>query len=320
MNNDIMLLCSSPISFDRDNILSLISDITHRQIEISILSFEIPMGILNTISSLTKGVIVHPQKAEDINDFFTYMIYKRAVRETIKLGLAGCRLLKENYLICSCHHRLCCMVYTCKICNDQYCSLPAYCRHCNTFNLNSALVYQLKQGYVEEKEHMCFPYKLQTYYTKNINKQKYQELFTYTVTQLLKTNKKDFLKTFAVNPNSHNTPNDSNAPVLKINDVNLSFQIKLLFLYLKYSTKSSTQYNNLMKIIPINQTIEDYVKENTVFLLKNGFVCSGCDAKFHITKTDDLTRIFVYNNCFDIFCEECYQYIYDNDLGCLACE
>lgn len=323
MNNDILLICSSPISFDRDNVLSLISDITHHQVEISILSFEIPVKILDTISSLTKAVLFHPKKTEDINNFLTYMIYKRTVREIIKLGLAGSLLLKENNLICSCHHTLCCMVYTCKICNDHYCSLPAYCRHCNTLNINSALVYQLKQGYVEEKEHKCFAYKLNTYYTKNINNKYYQELFEYAVKRLLIANKKDFLKTFSVNPSSHNVSNDYNdnsIPILKLDDVNLSFQIKILLVYMRYQNKTNTRFNNLMKVIPINQTIDEYINDNNKFLLRDWFDCCGCDSRFNIIAPDDLNRIFVYNNCYDMFCEECYQYIYDNDLGCLTCE
>ncbi len=58
---------------------------------------------------------------------------------------------------------------------------------------------------------------------------------------------------------------------------------------------------------------------NKGMILRDYMRCCGCDQILEIKDEKDFENIFIFSNCLDIFCLECYKYIIKNNIGCLEC-
>ena len=314
MNNDIMLISSSPISFDRDNIFEIITLFTSLKVEVNVLSLETPYELLKSLSKLTNGTFAQATQEKEVDNFLSDIIYKRTNKQIIKLSLAG-NQVGDNNLICFCHHKLISLGYSCKVCNNYYCTLPSYCRHCETLNVNMTMVYQIKkgnsnsdnQGYLSKP--VCKPYKLYKYYSEHLMNDDFIKFVDRINSTLFQMHNKEFTK-------EAKCPNDPEKKEIGFKFCGLEYQIKILFVYLKY--KSSYLFHNMNKNIKSN-TEENLISETKLFLLKDSLRCSGCEENIEINDAQGLRRVFVYDKCLDTYCETCYRFIIENDIGCVSC-
>ena len=63
----------------------------------------------------------------------------------------------------------------------------------------------------------------------------------------------------------------------------------------------------------------DLIKDNKIIILKDYMKCHGCDKILVIRDKNDFDNIFIFSNCLDIFCLDCYKYLIKNNIGCLEC-
>ena len=68
-----------------------------------------------------------------------------------------------------------------------------------------------------------------------------------------------------------------------------------------------------------SNTEENLISETKLFLLKDSLRCSGCEENIEINDAQGLRRVFVYDKCLDTYCETCYRFIIENDIGCVSC-
>ena len=48
-------------------------------------------------------------------------------------------------------------------------------------------------------------------------------------------------------------------------------------------------------------------------------MCEGCNENIEITDANGLKNVFIFDKCLDCYCEKCYRYIIENDIGCISC-
>ena len=86
--------------------------------------------------------------------------------------------------------------------------------------------------------------------------------------------------------------------------------------YLKYKSKYLL-HNASKNIRSTNET--DLISETKLFLLKDNLRCAGCNENIEITDANGLKNVFIFDKCLDCYCEKCYRYIIENDIGCISC-
>lgn len=310
LNNDILLLSSSPITYDRDNIYEIIAMLNLFKVEVNILTLETPYELLKTVTQMTNGTFLHAKSDTDVEQYLSDIIYKKTNKEVFKIALAGIQI-SDYKLICSCHQKLVSLAYICQNCNIFFCTLPYFCRHCETLIVNMAIVYQLKKGNANILNNnifnsVCKPYKLYKYYAESMNDRTFLEFVERINKALYTMHSKEFMKETKCKDKDN----------CGYQNCSINYQIKILNVYLKY--KSKYLLHNMSKNIrSINET--DLIAETKLFLLKDNLRCAGCNENIEITDANGLKNVFVFDKCLDCYCEKCYRYIIENDIGCLSC-
>lgn len=326
MNNDILILTTSPNSFDRDDIYKQILILNELKTEVNILTLDIPYDLLTTVTKLTQGVFVcgnNPDETNDkiVDEFFSYMIYKKTNKENILISLAGVKVSEKKIFVCSCHKKIVSLAYTCKSCNDFYCKLPYYCRHCRRLNVNMSIVHQLKQDSTRtgnnnvttyNSNNKCQAFKLKNYYLKYSNDVDMKQLCSVFNVKLCEMHEKDFKKKTKI----QNVSVPINSEDVNYDKCYINYQVKFILVYLKF--KCGKMFNNIIKNYKAGN-VEELIKETKVFLLKGDVECSGCDCVIEINDVNEMKRVFIFSQCLDVFCEKCYRFILENDIGCIRC-
>ena len=326
MNNDILILTTSPNSFDRDDIYKQILILNELKTEVNILTLDIPYDLLTTVTKLTQGVFVcgnNPDETNDkvVDEFFSYMVYKKTNKENILISLAGVKVSEQNIFICSCHKKIVSLAYTCKGCNDFYCKLPYYCRHCYRLNVNMSIVHQLKQdsGRTDNNNNItynsnnkCNAFKLKNYYLQYSNDVDMKKLCNVFNVRLCEMHEKDFKKETKI----QNVATPINSEDVNYDKCYINYQVKFILVYLKF--KCGKMFNNIIKNYKAGN-VEELVNETKVFLLKHNVKCNGCDCDIEIKDVNEMKRVFIFSQCLDVFCEKCYRFILEHDIGCICC-
>ena len=319
MNNDILIISSSPITYDGINIFNLLS-LFNKRAQINIISLEPSFDLLKVITKETNGDFIYPKNENEIEEFLINMIYKKLNKIDFKLSIAQCFNKDEPSFYCPIHKKIHSLIYACSKCNTFFCKLPFYCKRCEFLNVNKAIIYQLKQTKNKNLhiESNCKPYKLLKFYNENKNNNNYIDFANEYSNKIINKHKKKFIK--CANTKEENNLNYENSC--------FSYKIRLLNIYLRYINKN--KFNNFQKNIILNtekniheneyNEIDSLIRETKSFLLEENLKCSGCEKNIDVEKEEDLKYIFVYSKCLDYFCEDCYQYLLDNDMGCISCE
>ena len=322
MNNDILIISSSPITYDGINIFNLLG-LFNKRAQINIISLEPTFDLLKVITKETNGDFIYPKnekKENEIEEFLINMIYKKLNKINFKLSIAQCYNNDEHTYFCPIHKKIHSLIYACAKCNTFFCKLPFYCKRCEFLNVNKAIIYQLKQTQINNFhfENNCKPYKLLKYYNEYKDNIYYIEFANEYSNKIINKHRKKFIK-------CANIKDDNN---LNYENSYFSYKIRLLNIYLRYINKN--KFNNFQKnFIVITEKknheneyndIDSLIKETKSFLLEENLKCSGCEKNIDVEKEDDLKYIFVYSKCLDHFCEDCYQYLLDNNMGCISCE
>lgn len=306
MSNDILICITSNNTFDRDNVYEIVYKLNALNVRINILTLGHPLNIFKDICDLTKGDFEHVENEEAFDEFIKNVIYIKTKIEKIKLILAEWKCYNEQKLLCSCHNKLRNNVYVCSLCKEYYCKLPAYCRHCQGLIVNMTIVYQLKQGgwsgnLISKTE--CIPYKLNYYFEKYNTDKNFIDFFERFNVRLEQMHKKEYNKATKTTSTSYI-------------QCSLSYKIKMMLVYIK--SLKNLIYNNIIKNFS-SEIEEQLIQETKVFLLKDVIKCFGCGEQLESEKEEELKRIFIFSNCLDIFCEECYEFLKENEIGCVSC-
>ena len=334
MNNDILIILSSPITLDKDNIFNLLGSY-NKKVQINIISLETPFELLNLITKETNGDLIYPKNEKEIEEFLIKMIFKKINNIDFKISIANC--LNNDGCYCPIHKKLHNLIYSCSACNDFSCKLPFYCKRCEFLNVSKAIIYQLKQTKNNNIsfENNCKPYKLYKYYFEYKDNGNYINFANEYSKIISKRHKKKFIKSTLIG-NENNFNYESSC---------LSYKIRLLNIYLRFINKNI--FNNFQKNLIVNtekninhekmiieynnnninkednnnnSILDSLIKETKSFLLEENLKCSGCEKNIDVNKEEDLKFIIVYSKCLDYFCEDCYKYLLDNNMGCISCE
>ena len=310
LNNDILLLSSSPITYDRDNIYEIIAMFNLFKVEVNILTLETPYELIKTVAQMTNGTFIHAKNESDIDQYLSDIIYKKTNKEVFKIALAGVQM-SDDKLLCSCHQKLVSLAYICQNCNLFFCTLPYFCRHCETLIVNMAIVYQLKKGNANMVKKnifnsVCKPFKLYKYYAESMNDNPFLEFVERINSLLYSMHSKEFIKETKCKDKDK----------CGYQNCAINYQIKILTVYLKYKSKYLL-HNASKNIRSTNET--DLISETKLFLLKDNLRCAGCNENIEITDTNGLKNVFIFDKCLDCYCEKCYRYIIENDIGCISC-
>ena len=328
--NDVLIFNSSLLSYD-NGVKNDFYLFCKEKLEINVVSLEVPYDALKELTKNTGGELLLIKKEEkniyayntnsDLDAFlhnfackFCKMNNNIKVENPLKLEEKNINTQDFNYF-CFCHKKKQKIVYCCAKCGAPYCYIPFYCIKCSLINIDNTflqLLFRAKKednkNILTDKKNICYPYKFQYFYDKYSNDE------TYIKNAVEATNElgKEYIKEL-----QHITES------VKILDLDyvlypLHYQIKLLYFYLKYQKGKDKLYSDIKKNVK-EKSYLDLIKDNKIIILKDYMKCHGCDKILVIRDKNDFDNIFIFSNCLDIFCLDCYKYLIKNNIGCLEC-
>lgn len=327
--NDILIFNNSILSYD-NGVINKMYYYFKEKYEINIVSLETPYEALKDLAKNSGGkILIVPKKEKniydyntsgDLDEFLHNFSCKFCKMKSISLE-KPIKLVDKNFsdpkfdYSCFCHKKKQKIVYCCAECGIPYCYIPFYCIKCSLLNIDNTFLQILLRAKNEkdiknqnQNRVKCYPYKFKFYYDlykKNDNYIKNAKI------ALLDLNK------------------DYNKELQRITETNdivnteyifypLHFQFKLLYFYIKHEKRKNFFYADTKKIMGSSSYL-DLIKNNKGMILRDYMRCCGCDQILEIKDEKDFENIFIFSNCLDIFCLECYKYIIKNNIGCLEC-
>ena len=325
---DILIFNNSLLTYD-NGVKNDLYYYFKEKFEINVISLEVPYDALKEITKNTRGKLLLVTKDEkniyayntksDIDEFLHNFSCKSCknkisnikIEKPLKLEEKNINEQQFNYF-CFCHKKKQKIVYCCAKCGIPYCYIPFYCIKCNLINIDNTFLQLLlrakTENISEEKNIKCFPFKFQYYYEQYVN----DDMYIKNAQKATEELGKDYLKEL-----QHITENQKIVDCPH-NFYPLHYQFKLLYFYLKYGKRKNNLYSDIRKNVRENSYI-DLIKNNKVTFLKDYMRCSGCDRVLIIRDKSDFDNIFIFSNCLDIFCLDCYKYLIKNNIGCLEC-
>ena len=330
-NNDVLIFNNSLLSYD-NGVKNENYFIFKEIFEINVLSLEVPYEALKNLAINSGGKLLLITKEEkniydyntngDMDEFLHNFSCKFCKMGTTTLE-NPIKLVDKNFMdsqfdfFCFCHKKKQKIVYCCAECGLPFCYIPFFCNKCNLLNIDNTFLQLLLRAKNEndikiknknENRIKCFPYKFRFYYEQYLKNENYIKNAKNAVTELDNEHKKELRHITEVD-NIINTP---------YNSYPLHFQFKLLFYYLKYQKTKNIFFCDLKKNINSDSYL-DLIKLNKAAILKDYMRCSGCSRILEIKDESDFDNIFIFSNCLDIFCLDCYKYLIKNNIGCLEC-
>ena len=328
--NDILIFNNSLLSYD-NGVKNELYYFFKEKFEINIVSLEVPYEALKDLAKNTGGKLLLIKKEEkniyayntngDIDVFLHNFACKLCkMNSYIKVGNPLKLEEKEinnkdfNYF-CFCHKKKQKIVYCCAKCGVPFCYIPFYCIKCDLLNIDNTYLQLLLRAKTEkeikkqnEKRIKCFPYKFRFYYEQYLK----NELYIKSAKNATQELGKEYLKEL------QRITEDNDIMEKNYELYPFHFQFKLLYHYLKYQKTKNFFFNDIKKNIR-EKTYLDWIKINKAMILKDYMRCSGCDKILEIKDLNDFDNIFIFSNCLDIFCLDCYQCLIKNNIGCLEC-
>ena len=329
--NDILIFNNSLLSYD-NGVRNEIYFFCKEKFEINVISLEVPFEGLKNLAKNSGGKFLLITKEEkNINDYNTNgdmdiflhnfsskFCQMSNINFEKPIKLVDKNIMEKQFdFFCFCHKKKQKIVYCCAECGLPFCYIPFFCIKCRLLNLDNTFLQLLMRAKNEKEikiknknENMikCFPYKFKFYFEQYLKNDVYIKNATNAVIELGNEHKKE-LKHITEIDNITNTP-------YKLYP--LHFQFKLLFYYLKYEKTRNIFYSDIKKNMDSNSYL-DLIKSNKAAILKDYMRCSGCSNILEIKDVNDFDNIFIFSNCLDIFCLDCYQYLIKNNIGCLEC-
>ena len=327
--NDILIFNNSLLSYD-NGVKNDIYYFMKEKFEINVISLEVPFEALKNIAINSGGKLLLITKKEkniydyntngDIDQFLHNFSCKFCKMSNIKVE-NPIKLIDKNIMdnqfnfFCFCHKKKQKIVYCCAECGLPFCYIPFFCAKCSLLNIDKTFLKLLLRAKNEKElkiknknEIKCFPYKFKFYYEQYLKNEIYIKLAKNAVSELNKDYKKEL---------KHITELDD---IINIDydKYPLHFQLKLLLFYIKYEKTKNIFYSDLKKNMN-SESYLDLIKSNKALILKDYIRCNGCSHILEVKDLNDFDNIFIFSNCLDVFCLDCYKYLIKNNIGCLEC-
>ena len=327
--NDLLIFNNSLLSYD-NGVKNELYYFLQEKFEINVISLEVPFESLKNLAENSGGKLLLISKEEkniydyntnsDVDQFLHNFCHKFCKLGNIRIQKPI--ILEDNNMetpvfnyFCFCHKKKQKIVYCCAKCGVPFCYIPFYCIKCDLLNIDNTYLQLLLRSKTEkeikkenEKRIKCFPYKFKFYYEQYLKNEIYIKSAKTATQELGKEHLKELQR----------ITDDNDIMEKNYEFYPYHFQFKLLYHYLKYQKTKNCFFNDIKKNIR-EKTYLDWIKINKAMILKDYMRCSGCDKILEIKDLYDFDNIFIFSNCLDIFCLDCYQCLIKNNIGCLEC-